>query len=263
MIALTNEDYFNILLQGCKEAFENLEIKEFLSTPEGLTYNDENGQIILSNETIERLSQEQSHKMIINYNLQDMVDRSFLVYLERQQLIFKKKYLIERHDFYKRCLTVLNIKRLENYRKNGRKPLRNFSDLGDNPDTFEYLVLIMHHLEQRAKKPVLIRLLKNPETEKLSVKQIALKLAYENRKVNKENANEIINEYGHTSGQKLILEFNQVCTSIKRTTDPDKTKKVLENKIKLFKTVAEIVDSEREAKVMDEVRILESHLLKY
>jgi hypothetical protein len=101
------------------------------------------------------------------------------------------------------------------------------------------------------------------ETEKLSVKQIALKLAYEEVDITKENANGIIQKYGYTSGHNLYQEYNKVWSSKKRITDPNETLKVLLNKIDLFESVAEIVSPELKEKVEDEIKLLKSYIIKY
>ena len=46
IIALTNEDYYNILLQGYNEALTIYEAKEFLSTDEGIEDSQTTGQIL-------------------------------------------------------------------------------------------------------------------------------------------------------------------------------------------------------------------------
>ncbi|TDP02201.1 hypothetical protein [Flavobacterium sp. 245] len=99
--------------------------------------------------------------------------------------------------------------------------------------------------------------------EKLSVKQIALKLVYEGVVVSKENANEIIQKYGYTSGHNLYQEYNKVWSSKKRITDPNETLKVLQNKIDLFESVAEIVSPELKEKVEDEIKLLKNYVPKY
>lgn len=99
---------------------------------------------------------------------------------------------------------------------------------------------------------------------KLSIKHIALKLAYENVKVTKRNANEKIKEYGHSSGEKLYQQYNQFRTSGNRIdAETLGTKKKIENRIKLIKEVSEFLASNLKDKAKNEVKILESQLLKF
>jgi hypothetical protein len=104
---------------------------------------------------------------------------------------------------------------------------------------------------------------KNKETAAYTIKEIALKLAYEYATVNEANMNSLAESYEHTSGRKLYLEFNRVNTPRKRISDPDQTRLVLKNKIKRFEKVIEILDDEFKAKAIDEVKILKIHLSKY
>lgn len=103
----------------------------------------------------------------------------------------------------------------------------------------------------------------NNQEKKLTIKQIALKLAFEGETVNKEDANEIIKDYGYTSGHKLYQEYNKVCNSKKRISNPDKSLKLLQNKIALFESVAEILSPELQGKAYDEIKILKNYLPEY
>lgn len=109
--------------------------------------------------------------------------------------------------------------------------------------------------------------LKNPifteDENKLSINQIALKLVYENESVTKENANEIIKEYGHTSGHKLYLRFNFYYKRINRIGDNNDTKKVLENRIKLLEDVIKLLEDNFKEKAIDECETLKTYLVKY
>jgi hypothetical protein len=100
-------------------------------------------------------------------------------------------------------------------------------------------------------------------TASLTIKEIALKLAYEYASVTEANMDFLAESFGHTSGRKLYLEFNRVNTPSKRISDPDQTRLVLENKIKRVKKVIEILADEFKAKASDEVKILEIHLSRY
>lgn len=103
----------------------------------------------------------------------------------------------------------------------------------------------------------------NQLENKLSIKQIALKLVYENINVTKENADKIVKQYGHNSGQKLYQEYNFYHSRSDRTANPNTTKKVLENKINLFESVIELLSDEYKTKAIDECNLLKVHLLSY
>jgi hypothetical protein len=98
---------------------------------------------------------------------------------------------------------------------------------------------------------------------KLTINQIALKLVYENAHLTKENANETIKNYGYTSGHKLYQEFNFYHKRNNRTANPDKSKKVLENKINLFKSVIDLLDDKFKRKAIDECETLKTYLIQY
>ena len=117
-------------------------------------------------------------------------------------------------------------------------------------------------LENKLKEPVIKLKLEN-DNAKYTIKQIALILVYEGKILNRENADKIIKEYGHNSGHKLYLEFNKVNKIKERISDPDISKKILLNKIKLFKSVAKILSIDLKAKVTDEINTLQSYLSRY
>jgi archaellum component FlaC len=133
-------------------------------------------------------------------------------------------------------------------------------ELNELEKLFGFIAMLYHKAKQS----------QQPETEpeapqqtEYTIRQIALKLAYEDVSVTKENAEEIIKRFGHSSGQKLYQEFNRVWNSKKRIADPDKSLKILQNKIKLFESVAEILSTELKPKAEDEIKILYSYVSKY
>jgi hypothetical protein len=91
----------------------------------------------------------------------------------------------------------------------------------------------------------------------LTIDQIALKLAYLGEIVTQENANDIIRNYGHTSGKKLYQQVNFFSKRTNRTAIPD-TKKKLENKIRLFQIVIDLLPFDNEQQAKDELKILEN-----
>lgn len=91
----------------------------------------------------------------------------------------------------------------------------------------------------------------------MTIDQIALKLAYESETVTLENADEIILAYGLNSGKKLYQQVNFYSKRVNRTAIPD-TKKKLENKIKLFQFVFDLLPSDKRQQAKDELKILEN-----
>jgi hypothetical protein len=148
MIAQSNKDYYNILLEACKEAFEVLEQKDFLYTNEAMIENDE---ISFSSESIEHFGTEKSNEMIVQYRLKEAMIYNFLTYLERQYLLLKRDMLFERKDFYKKCLTALNIEFTKFLKEGGRVPIGyNFVK---NPDVLLFLESMKFYLKGRAEVP--------------------------------------------------------------------------------------------------------------
>jgi hypothetical protein len=92
---------------------------------------------------------------------------------------------------------------------------------------------------------------------KLTIKQIALKLVFTGEFVTLENADEIIKKYGLTSGKKLYQDVNYYLKPANRKANPG-TKKMLENKIKLFESVIDLLPPDKQQRAKDELKILES-----
>lgn len=73
---------------------------------------------------------------------------------------------------------------------------------------------------------------------KLTIRQIALKLVYEGIQVTRVNANEIVSNYGHKSGEKLYQLYTEYLSTTNRTGKPIPcTAAKLKSKIKLFDVV--------------------------
>jgi hypothetical protein len=92
---------------------------------------------------------------------------------------------------------------------------------------------------------------------KLTIDQIALKLYYEGKSVTLETADEIIKKYGFTSGKKLYQQASYFSKRVNRTAIPE-TKKKLENRIKLFEFVIDLLPSDKKQQAKDELKILEN-----
>jgi hypothetical protein len=147
MTALTNQDYYNILIEATKEAFESIELKEFLYSDEAM---EDNKEYFVSQNFIEQLGIKKSNDLIVNYQIEKNIVFGFLRFLDRQQLIFNKSHLIKRNDFFKRCLAVINIKLTELNKKEKYRILRGISGMGTPPDTLEFLEYVKFHIKNRA-----------------------------------------------------------------------------------------------------------------
>jgi hypothetical protein len=84
----------------------------------------------------------------------------------------------------------------------------------------------------------------------ITVKQLALKLAWENKIVTRK-------EHGNDLYNKVTFWKNRQ----NRIANPDGTDLVLQNKIKLFNSVIPLLDNELKPTAIDEVRILESYVI--
>lgn len=284
MKPLTIETYFEILEKCALEAFESLKLKEFYPKDATKAIWDDSSYTI----QINGLPSDVANGLIRNSYIRENMRVTFLKALDRNDKKFAKKYSVTRATFYKKCYESLL------YRKSIQPESFNKPDLGidiNNPCLLTFIWNMGNDIVGRSKvyeqpaSEALECFKKNdeslsvselsitskvPESEiescqqpKLSIKQIALKLAYEGTKVSKENANQIIREFGHNSGQKLIIEFNKVYNSRNRITDPDETKRILQNKINLFESVAEILSPQFRSKADDEIKILKSYLSNY
>lgn len=135
MKAKTYNDYYNILLKGCKEAFKAIELKEFLYTDEAM---EDNKEYFISKESIEQIGINRSNNLIVNYQIEKDLKIDFIRFLDRQQQLFEKKHLIPRNEFYKKCLNALNIK-LTELNKQEYRILSGISDMGTPPDPLLFL----------------------------------------------------------------------------------------------------------------------------
>lgn len=110
-------------------------------------------------------------------------------------------------------------------------------------------------------KPIPIQS-KNNGKASLTISEIALKCFYEGTIITRENAKNNLIGTGHTSGEKLYLEFCKWSNRTDRKSDPE-TKVRLNNKIKIFeKVIAELPENKKEI-AKDELQILYSFMHKY
>jgi len=96
--------------------------------------------------------------------------------------------------------------------------------------------------------------IKKPE---FTIRQIALKLVYEDKTVSENNCDEIIKQFGHNSGRKLYLRFNYYHKLVNRTGDPGTPTK-MNNKINLIESVIKTLPENRRSKAKDELNILKA-----
>ena len=109
-------------------------------------------------------------------------------------------------------------------------------------------------------KPYLKDVKRTEPNEKLTINQIALKLFYEGEIISKENCNDIINEYGHKSGDKLYQRFTYYSSTANRKANPHPlTQKRFQNKIELFKSVIGLLSEEGKERALDELNILKDN----
>ena len=92
---------------------------------------------------------------------------------------------------------------------------------------------------------------------KLKIDQIALKYVYEGLQITRGNGNEIAEQFGHTSGEKLFQRFTLYSSTANRKGKPYPfTLQRLKNKIKLIESVIELLPKDKQARAIDEVSIL-------
>ena len=91
----------------------------------------------------------------------------------------------------------------------------------------------------------------------LTIDQISLKLYYEGETVTSENADEIIKNHGLTSGKKLYQQASFYSKRANRLAIRE-TKKKMENKIKLFESVIDLLPLDKQQRAKDELKILEN-----
>ena len=206
MKAKTYTDYYNILLEGCKEAFKSIELKEYLYTDEAM---EDNKEYFISKDCIKQIGTNISHNLIVNYQIERDMKTDFLRFLERQQQVFEKKYLIPRNEFYEKCLKSLNIKLTELNRQEYRV-LKNISDMGTPPDPLLFLEYMKWDIKSKSlqtnktPEPQQDKNIKTDEVEKYNWFIIGLKFANGEMKAllktHNNNATKIANELGNKDG---------------------------------------------------------------
>ncbi len=96
---------------------------------------------------------------------------------------------------------------------------------------------------------------KDKTTPELSITQIALKLVFEGVAVNRNNCNEIVKEYGYSSGEKLFQRYSHYLSPANRKGN-ETTLRKMQNKIDLFESVIELLPDANKQRALDELNIL-------
>lgn len=95
---------------------------------------------------------------------------------------------------------------------------------------------------------------------KLSINQIALKYVYEGMQITRQNCNEIVRQYGYTSGEKLFQRYTYYLSKTNRKGEPAFcTPLKLKNKIELIESVIEMLPKNKQEQAKDEVGILKNN----
>lgn len=99
------------------------------------------------------------------------------------------------------------------------------------------------------------------QEEKLTLKQIALEHFYSNKQITRQNGNKIAKQYGHNSGEKLFQHYTFYSSTANRTAKPNLcTSKKLKNKIMLFESVLDLLPTNKQQRVSDEIQTLKNIL---
>lgn len=93
--------------------------------------------------------------------------------------------------------------------------------------------------------------------KKLSLQQIALQYAWEQKLITRQNKDEIAAHYGYKAGNKLYENYCKWSRRANRIADPDGSLKQLENKILLFNSVVQILLDNIKPGALEEIKILQ------
>jgi len=177
------------------------------------------------------------------YYVRNRINERHCVYTKNQSDPFENKTTSENHnDDYE----VLDV----------QTTAENFIKFISNRITSLYLINgFLETRKQEIEKASNIKApaLKDTKSKNLTVNQRALIMVYE--------GNTLVTREKH--GADLYNKVTNWVKSKTRTADPDTTKLVLENKIKLFESIIPFLLEENKQKANDEIKTLKSHLLKY
>lgn len=142
------------------------------------------------------------------------------------------------------------------------KPIFNISEY---EKTIIELEIAQNHLDLWISQEI-EKLSPNPkiyQKSKVTIQQIALMLYYQDKKLNREEANEVVKEYGMNSGDKLYQKLCFYSIRANRMAIPDPfSKKKLLNKIELFESVINMLPIANQQKAKDELETIKSNCPK-
>ena len=166
---------------------------------------------------------------------------------------FQNDFAFESKDLIKECTEIDNL----SWERVGE--FCEFSTQ-DEIDAFEKNFSINDILKKESNEPVNNSIIRNDKGKGLKLREIALLYAFQRKNINKLNCNEIASNYGHKSGAKLYHLFNQYYNRTDRKAKPNPcTKITLQNKIKLFEKVIELLSKKDRVEAEDELVILKKY----
>lgn len=117
------------------------------------------------------------------------------------------------------------------------------------------------NIREKVKNKMIIKVPLNSKEVKFTLREIALKYIYEDEWIHITNANEIAEEYGWVSGQKLIEYFREYSVEGNRIANDSKAK--VKNMIKRIENVMEIIKSDFKEKPQNEITKLKNYIPDY
>lgn len=97
------------------------------------------------------------------------------------------------------------------------------------------------------------------DSEKLSLKQIALFYIYEMKLINSSNSNSIAKDHGHTSGSKLVQHYNKYRLTNDRI-GTETSKQLSTNKLDLIISIIPLLKDENKVRANDEINLLSNNI---
>lgn len=140
MGAQENNDYYNILLEGFKQAFESKENYSFVKE-----LNDLKGSItpkIYSN-LLQKIVTVPQQSYLKEKDI-------FFKYLEKIQVDFEEKYLVKKRDFYSKCLNSLIVKLEVEKKESTGKGITRTSRYVNLPNDLKFLVSMKIHIKYKS-----------------------------------------------------------------------------------------------------------------
>lgn len=97
------------------------------------------------------------------------------------------------------------------------------------------------------------------DSEKLSLRQIALFYIYEMKLINSSNSNSIAKDHGHTSGSKLVQHYNKYRLTNDRI-GTETSKQLSTNKLDLIISIIPLLKDENKVRANDEINLLSNNI---